>query len=121
MLTVFTPSERKTSVYFERVFDDGSFNGFGFPCDEAGELLPEVPEAARANFAYCLEHPEKFVRFNKVIKRTHSYTENARGICECGNSVELWSQYMGACQCSKCGLWYNLFGQELLPPSDWEE
>lgn len=121
MLTAYTPSERKSTVYYERVFDDGGFNGFAFPCNEAGELSAELSEAAKTNFVFCVNHPEQFTRFDKVIKRTHSYTDNAHGICECGNSVELWSQYMGACQCSKCGQWYNLFGQELLPPSDWEE
>ena len=27
---------------------------------------------------------------------------------------------MGAFECA-CGQWYNMFGQELNPPEDWEE
>lgn len=28
---------------------------------------------------------------------------------------------MGACQCPKCGKWYNIFGQALLDPEFWED
>jgi hypothetical protein len=28
---------------------------------------------------------------------------------------------MGANECPHCGQWYNVFGQELLPPDQWEE
>lgn len=80
-----------------------------------------MPDSAKANFEFCMNHPERFTRFNKILRRVRSYQDNARGKCECGAEIELWNQYMGACQCQNCGLWYNLFGQELLPPSDWEE
>ena len=36
-------------------------------------------------------------------------------------TVYLYDRYRAACQCPKCGRWYNLFGQELLPPEMWEE
>ena len=121
MLTTYTPSKRVTDVYYERVFDDGQFNGFSFPCNAQGELLSALPDSAKANFEFCMNNPERFTRFNKILRRVRSYQDNARGKCECGAEIELWNQYMGACQCQSCGLWYNLFGQELLPPSDWEE
>ena len=59
--------------------------------------------------------------FNKIIEYEHSIRDNAHGTCECGNEVELYDEYYGACQCEKCGKWYNLFGQELNPPTYWEE
>lgn len=121
MLTEFIPGERKYGVHCEVVFDDGHNNGFGFPCTEAGELLPDLSEDAKRNYQFCMENPQKFVRFNKVVRQNFSYRENNRGQCECGNRFELIGFHAGACQCDKCGRWYNIFGQELLPPDQWEE
>lgn len=41
------------------------------------------------------------------------------GECECGETVTLYNQYLGACECPKCGRWYNIWGQELNPPHTW--
>lgn len=130
MLKNYTRSERKTSIEYELVFDDGANNGYGFPCDKDGNLLPapehpsidhnKVDEARQRNLQYALAHPEKYVRFNKVVKYERSYREPPRGLCECGREIVLYNQYLGACEC-ECGRWYNLFGQELNPPSQWEE
>lgn len=123
MLHNYVPSKYYTAVDYELVFDDGYNNGYSFPCDENGNLLQSEEEnpAAYANMRWCLEHPEKFERFNKIIKYTRQVRDNAHGICICGYEVELWNQYMGACQCPECGRWYNLFGQELVPSEHWEE
>lgn len=131
MLKNYTPAKWVEETYYELVFDDGRGNGLCFPCDEAGNILPApvndsvdhkaVDEARRRNRDYALAHPEKYVRFNKVIKQTHGYKELAHGLCECGKEVYLYNEYMGACECPECGQWYNLFGQELLPPNQWEE
>lgn len=121
MLKNYTPSQRRTEVSYELVFDDGRYNGFCFPCNENGKLLDTKNEAAMSNYKWCLEHPEKFDRFNKVIKQEYTVRDNAHGTCSCGHEVELYNSYDGACQCEKCGKWYNLFGQELLPPTSWEE
>lgn len=123
MLSDYTPSEYKEITEYELMFDDGCGNGYGFPCDVNGKLLyseKERPEAYE-NLRWCLEHPEGFVRFNEVVEYRHTVRDNAHGTCSCGNEVELWNQYYGACQCEKCGQWYNLFGQELLPSELWEE
>ena len=123
MLHNYVPSKYYTAVDYELVFDDGYYNGYCFPCDENGNLLQSEEEnpAAYANMRWCLEHPEKFERFNKIIKYTRQVRDNAHGICICGHEVELWNQYMGACQCPECGRWYNLFGQELVSSEHWEE
>lgn len=121
MLTDLTQRERKTIVSFELVFDDGHNNGFGFPCDFDGTVKEESlhPEG-RKNLAWCKAHPEKFVRYNEVVTIRREYTEPAHGTCVCGEKVILEDQYYGACQCPNCGRWYNLFGQSLLPPEEWE-
>lgn len=120
MIADYRPPEWKTSVWYEVCFDDGRNNGFGFPCDENGKLLTDNP-AALKNYQYALEHPEKFVRYNKVIKREQDYKENARGRCHCGTEIELFNEYLGGCECPNCGQWYNLFGQELNPPETWRD
>lgn len=121
MIDCFTPSERKTATRYSLVFDDGRGNGLCFPCDVNGVLLEPVNDGARANYQYALAHPEQYARYNKVVKESWSYWKPAHGICHCGAKVELVNEYMGACQCHRCGQWYNQSGQEVLPPEEWEE
>lgn len=121
MIKNFTPATYENIIEYDLVFDDGHHNGFAFPCDENGKLLPSVPTEAVKNYHFCLDNPDRFVRFNKVVKTEHRARNNARGVCSCGNEVELFDMYYGACQCDKCGQWYNLFGQTLLPPEQWED
>lgn len=115
-------SERKrveiTEYSLEYFVDETG--GYSFPCDENGNVLEMGPEALK-NLEQCRQHPEKFIRPGHIRKDVHSYVEPAVGICSCGEDVILEDEYMGACQCGKCGQWYNLFGQELLPPGLWEE
>ena len=98
-------------------------NGFVFPCDSRGEVnLDELCTEAKENYQWCLEHPEKFSKSSPfvIVDKWH-YTEPAVGKCACGSEVVLEDQYYGACQCPKCGQWYNIFGQHLRPPEDWIE
>ena len=121
MIKNFKQGEWQEQIWYELTFDDGRGNGFVFPCDENGAIPEDLNEAAKRNCAWCIEHPERFERFNKVIKRTSHYRENNSGVCECGETIELWNEYLGACECPNCGRWYNLFGQELNPPDTWRE
>ena len=121
MIKDYTPARYVTITDHELVFDDGHGNGYGFPCDESGHLLAGLVDAAAENYNWCMEHPEKFVRWNRIISRQRRYHENATGRCSCGEKIELWGAFNGACDCPKCGQWYNLFGQELLPPEQWED
>ena len=120
MLKNYVPAEHKTEVHFDLVFDYDDNGGYAFPCDAAGNVFPLEYECARKNLEHCLAHPEEFAVYNEVQKWTSHYTEPAHGICTCGEEVSLWDQYYGACECPKCGRWYNLFGQELVPPGQWE-
>ena len=108
---------REYSIEFTYTDDNG---GFSFPCNRLGEVLPNIPQAARDNYIWCLDHPEKFSDFKRFTESVRRFRRR-HGTCSCGNEVELWDQYYGACECDKCGRWYNLFGQELLAPEYWEE
>ena len=119
MIKNYTPGEWKTNTEYNLCFDDGHHNGFAFPCTETGE--PMLTDCNRSNYEFCMAHPERFVRFNKVVKDSWRYRQNARGTCYCGEEIELYDQYLGACQCEKCGQWWNMSGQALVPPSEWEE
>lgn len=94
-------------------------NGFSFPCDENGNLFDDLTDSAKNNFAWCLSHPEKVVD-NGVVKSRRRVTTPAINKCKCGLEFGLYSEYMGACECPACGQWYNLSGQELLPPEQWD-
>lgn len=116
MLKNYVPSKIEHLVEYELCFDDGHNNGYGFPCDASGNLLNEEQ---RETVAWLLERPQMFSRFNEVVRFERKYREPARGTCICGRELTLYDEYYGACSC-ECGRWYNLFGQELLPPEQWE-
>ncbi len=119
MLSNIKESEYVTQVTYSVNFDDGGHNGYSFPCDEHGNPLPDMYDSAKENYKWCMQHPEKFVRFNKVDRMVRHYRDPRHGTCKCGETVYLTNEYMGACSCWKCGQWYNLSGQELLPPDEW--
>ena len=120
MIKNYVPSEVKPIVEFHIVFDDGEGTaGYCFACTPSGEII-DLPKEAEENYRFCMEHPEQFSRWNEVEKMEREYREPAHGTCICGTEVELYDQYYGACQCPNCGRWYNLFGQSLLPPDQWE-
>lgn len=97
-------------------------DGYVFPCSKNGELNKDDKyyETWKKNYDYCVEHPDEYID-EGITSEKWEYTEPAVGLCSCGNEVELVNQYMGACQCGKCGQWYNLFGQELVDPEYLEE
>lgn len=124
MITILSnliPATYHTQVDYDLVFDNGQGNGFAFPCTADGELLPEINPAAYVSYLWCMQSPSSFKRFNKVVERKYRIREDAHGTCTCGCEVWLIDQYCGACQCPGCGRWYNLFGQELMPPEQWEK
>lgn len=123
MIRNYVPARLNTITEYSLVFDDRRHNGFAFPCDANGNLLQGEVEnpVAYENLQWCLEHPSKFERYNEVVKFTRHIKDDAHGTCSCGNEVYLHNEYHGACQCSECGQWYNLFGEELLPPEEWIE
>lgn len=112
--------EEQTS--YELEFFREANGGFAFPCDEHGRVLDDLNECARKNYEWCLQNPAEFpYSFNHVKKTVRRWRNPNHGICKCGEKVWLTNEYMGACSCPKCGQWYSLSGQELLPPKMWEE
>ena len=120
MLENIIPRHSETMTEYRIEFTDEYGNGYSFYADDNGNVIIEN-EAQRENYEDALAHPEKFTHYNKFTKRIYHYTEPAHGICKCGQDIALQDEYMGACQCEKCGQWYNLFGQEVLDPEYWNE
>lgn len=96
-------------------------NGYSFPCLPGGfpDINDENCEYWIKHFEYCINHPEEYIDEGVVVAEWN-YEEPAIGLCSCGNEVELTDEYLGACQCNKCGQWYNIFGQKLIDPEFWE-
>lgn len=90
---------------------------FGFPCDANGNVTNLNPDAMK-NYERCMAQSEKYYPHKHLLK--WSWMEPAIGICTCGKEVPLVDDCCGATQC-ECGQWYNLSGQELLPPEQWED
>ena len=100
-------------------FTDAEGNGFSFDADERGNPIL-ANECAKHNYEYAIAHPEEYEIYDELVVRRRTYIEPAHGTCACGTEITLYDEYHGACECEKCGRWYNLFGQELLPPEYWE-
>lgn len=121
MLKDIVESQWITDVTYSREFTRKDTSGFSFPCDEHGNVFPFEYEEAQRNYERCLANESEFdLEFNEFRRWKNTYREPAHGTCVCGEEVYLINEYMGACECPKCGRWYNLFGQELLPPDQWE-
>ena len=121
-LKIIKEREPKEIIIYSLDFDykDDSGGGFTFPCNQHGEILrDEMPQPAIANYIRCMLD----TRLTSPYIRTHRnhWVEPAIGECVCGEQVILENQYMGACQCPKCGQWYNIYGQSLISPEYWED
>lgn len=122
MINNFKPGEIVEKIDYEVRFYRDASGGFAFPCDKDGKLIVDsnTNPAAIKNYEWCLENKDEFpYDFNRVVETHHSWREPNTGTCHCGQHIELVNQYMGACECPKCGRWYNIWGQELNNPSTW--
>lgn len=125
MLKIIRERSTHTEVEHYIEFTDEEGAGFSFPCDSNGNIQfsdnPELGRAQRDNYDYAMSNKERFTRqYAEFVTRKYTVTDNAVGKCVCGETVELYNQYQGACSCPKCGQWYNLFGQELIDPEYWD-
>ena len=123
MIKEYTPSRKETVTQFDLVFYTEPGWGLSFPCDENGKVnLDDMQPAAVKNYQFAMANPQHYPHaWNKVEKRNHDYRIPASGVCHCGTRIELTDEYYAACQCPTCGQWWNLSGQELRPPCEWEE
>ena len=117
----YKPGERVETVEYELLFYVERGGGLAFPCDENGNVdVENMYPPAKRNYENAMKHPEKYpYAWNKVHKYTRSYRENPSGVCNCGNRIDLYNEYLGGCECPHCGQWWNLFGQELNNPETW--
>lgn len=136
MIKMISPRHKETYIQFRLQFDlkgEPKGNGYSFPllnksvpvpCKEISPL--EYIECSEEecpwwhNYTRIKDDREKYNEPYIYIDK-HSWTEPAKGICHCGKMVYLTDEYMGACECPNCGQWYNMFGQELNNPCEWEE
>lgn len=89
--------------------------GFGFPCDEDGNVNEsQLKPAGLDNFRKCIDGTHDVIdmgvkvdKFRRVIPKM--------GLCKCGEEVCLES-FTNTCS---CGRDYNMCGQELAPRSQW--
>lgn len=108
------------------VYEDVHGSGYSFPCDEKGNILWDKcpsPEAIKKSLANAKARQEEWTGKNGEVVTLVS--RNRYGICPCcGHRVYFggsgWAAYTGTAKC-ECGQWYNVFGQALKPPEDWEE
>lgn len=126
MLKIIKPRTTHTEVEYRIEFTDDDGCGYSFPTDLSGKIIydedPEIAKAQRDNYNYAMSHKEQYTQqYNEFVTRKYTVTDNAVGRCVCGEEVELYDQYQGACSCPKCGQWYNMFGQSLVDPEYWED
>lgn len=118
-MQIISKREQIECVRYSRSFSwvDDPGAGFGFDCDEHGNVLTEQfsPEALD-NLAKCLSG-EFNVTDDGIEKYEWSYTQPAIGRCSCGSEVELYG-FTNSCS---CGRDYNSSGQLLAPRSQWGE
>ena len=123
-MEIISERHRVEEVYYEMSFISIEFpdGGYSFGCDEKGNIFfDKLTDCAKENYQYCLNHVGDIYNKPTIEKLINRYTENAKGICECGKEIELYDEYMGVCECPYCKRWHNLFGDELNPPAMWEE
>ena len=111
---------------YRLAYEDRQGDGYSFPCDKQGRVLWDKcssPDIIKKSLAYCKSHPEMWQRKNGEVVTRISWTRY--GICpRCGRRVYFvgggWSTSIGVAEC-ECGQWYNVFGQAIKPPEDWED
>lgn len=117
-MQIVTKSKRIETVSYSMSFEDLTCSGagWGFPCDEFGNIFThELQEPGKENLKKCLsgEFP---ISPGKVVKYTNSYTEPAVGRCDCGCLVSL-EGFTNTCDV--CGADYTISGQRLAPREQW--
>lgn len=114
--------ERVTRVRFTRGFAwdlDDPLSGFGFPCDEAGNLLdPNV--ASWENYQACVSGvvDGRTIHDVGVQRWENSYWEP--GVLRCAVChEEVVVDRLMTNTCDRCGADYNSAGQRLAPREQW--
>ena len=59
--------------------------------------------------------------YKGLAPRWQMFSDWKKGKIDNFGYTKLFNQYLGACECPKCGQWYNLSGQELNPVNTWSQ
>lgn len=124
MMKDFRNGEWVEEPYYELLFYTDRSGGYGFPCDADGNpLFDKMTDCAKKNYERCMELGLKHFpyAFNQIERYVNRWREPNSGICKCGKRIDLYDEYLGACECPHCGRWWNLFGQELKKPEHWDD
>ena len=112
---IISQRKRRTGIYYERDYYRGSELCHSFPCDVKGNMMFNKMTPQGIESFKRISSNDEYVF--QVGKYKHSWMEPAIGICDnCKREVRLVSDDHGACKC-KCGAWYSLSGQALVPPN----
>ena len=104
--------------YHLDIFNENGEVCLSFPTDGNGNVI--ITPENKENYKYSINNCNTGAFTKHLSRSNHRYRTNAVAICHCGEQIELYDEYMGACECPNCGQWYNLFGQELNDPCEWE-
>lgn len=107
--------ETSYKLFFQRK-NDYEGNGYAFPCDENGNLASFETEDAKKSYDFVKDNEDYCD--GRVIQEAHSWIEDAKVKCNCGNIFYLHDEFCGCGECPECHQWYNLFGQEVIPPEE---
>lgn len=111
-------SEVVVDYYLDYDYAHETGSGFSFQCDAEGNLLPEVTDAGRENYAKCLANTHRWPVVCKGVKEHHTTIDTpAIGRCVCGG--EVWLE--GFTNTCACGRDYNWNGDLLAPREQWGE
>lgn len=113
-------TRRRERITTERHLISFSWNhmpgaGFSFECDVNGRLVNQDP-VTMASYSQCL----KDVRHEKMTgpfrcSEKGSYVQPALAECSCGAELQLADALDNGCD--NCGRYYNIVGQEVVPPN----
>ena len=118
-IEIIKPVERITRIDYSLEYDyiDSPGCGFGFTCDEDGNVLvAELPAAALANYEMCQVSTKLVCK--GVRRYVSNFTDPAIGRCYCGAEVGL-GDYTNTCD--SCGADYDWNGTRLSPREHWGE
>lgn len=107
-----TITERSIDFYNE----DGDIC-LGFPVDDNGDVI--ITPVNKENYEFGMMKCAEGLWTKRINKNIRHFRTNTVARCYCGAEIELYNEYLGACECPVCGRWYNIFGQEVKNPEEW--
>ena len=125
-MRIIQRSERKLATSYMATFDylDEPGCGWGYSCDESGNLINPidgaVPELVQQHYQECLTgiYNGRPVGPLQIKAYPRSWTTPAVGLCNrCDREVVLYG-FTNTCE---CGADYNWAGQELASREQWGE